>query len=36
MMQKLVIEAPAESQEAIIESIAKRMADIDDDVVIYR
>lgn len=36
MTQKLVIEAPAESQKAIIESIAKRMAYIDDDVVIYR
>lgn len=35
MTQKLVIEAPAESQKDIIESIAKKMKKIDDDIVIY-
>lgn len=35
MTQKMAIEAPAELQKEIIESIADKMKKIDDDVVIY-
>ena len=35
MTQKLVINAPAEEQSEIIDSIVKQMKKIDDDVVIY-